>query len=82
MRDNHIIPGVAVLMAKDNEMIRHRVIGIGRFEPIAQLHRFAQRGLCEMDMIDVGSFSGSGSRGLLTACGGFWRCLGVNERRW
>jgi hypothetical protein len=29
------------LMTKNNEMIGHRVAGIGRFEPIAQLQCFA-----------------------------------------
>src|SRR5215831_3661560 len=82
MRDNHVIPRVAVLMAKNNEMIRHRIAGIRCFEPIAQLHCFAERSLCEMDMVNVGPFASSGRRGLLSACCELWRCLAVNKRRW
>ena len=69
-------------MTKDNEMIGHRVTGIRRFEPIAQLHCFAERGFCEMDVINIGPFASSGSRRLLFACGGFWRRLSVNKCSW
>jgi hypothetical protein len=38
MRDDHVIPCIAVLMAQDNKMIGHRVAAIWRFKPIAQLN--------------------------------------------
>ena len=46
-------------------MIRHRIVGIRRLEPIAQLRRFAESGLGEMDMINVGAFTGPGGRGAI-----------------
>src|SRR6266853_610514 len=78
MRNDHVIPCIAVLMAKNNEMIRHWVAAIRRFKPIAQLHCFAESGLGEVDMINVASFtSPSGRR---AAGSGLWRSLAVNER--
>src|ERR1700730_13196701 len=65
MRDDHVIPCVAILMAKDNEMVWHWLIGIWRLQPIAQLSRCAESGLGEMDMINVGAFTGSGGCGTL-----------------
>ena len=59
-------------MTKNNEMIGHRVVGIRSFEPIAQLQCFAQRGLCEMHMVNVGPFATSRRCSLLFTRGGFW----------
>ena len=69
-------------MAENDEMIGHRVGGIRRFEPITQLQCFAQRGLCEMHMVNVGAFANSGRCRLLFARGGFWRRLSVNKCSW
>ena len=66
-------------MAKNNKMIGHWVGGIRRFEPIAQLRSLTERRFCEMDVINIGPFVSSGGRGLLFACGGFWRRLSVNK---
>src|SRR5439155_20740515 len=49
--DDRVIPCVAILVAKNNEMVWHRLIGIGRLQPITQLSRFAESGLGEMDVI-------------------------------
>ena len=57
MRDDHVIPCVAILMAKDNEMVWHWPIGIWRLQPIAQLSCFAESGLGEMDMINIGALA-------------------------
>src|SRR4029077_11148364 len=48
MRDNHVIPCVAILMAKNNEMVWHWLIGVWGLQPIAQLSSFAESGLGEM----------------------------------
>jgi hypothetical protein len=55
-------------MAEDNKVIRHWIGGIGRLHPIAQLHRFAERGFGDVDMINVGSFTGSRGRRTLSRC--------------
>jgi hypothetical protein len=57
-------------MAEDNKVIRHWVRGIGRLQPIAQLHRFAERGFGDVDMINVGAFAGSCGRRALSCCQG------------
>ena len=66
-------------MAKHNEMIRHRVVGIGCLQPIPQLHRFTESGLGEVDMINVGSFAGSCWCGILFTGSRLWRFLSLNE---
>jgi hypothetical protein len=66
-------------MAEDNKVIRHWIGGIGRLQPIAQLHRFAERGFGDVDMINVGSFTGSRWCPALCTCYRFWSVLRVNE---
>src|SRR5215472_13690175 len=78
VRDDDVIPRVAVLVAKDDKVIRHGVAAIRRLEPITQLHRFAESGLGEMDMINVGSFTSPGRR--RAARSGLWRSLAVDKR--
>jgi hypothetical protein len=80
MCNDHVIPCVAILVTEDNKMVRHRIARIWCFQPIAQLERFSQRGLGEMDMINVSPFPGSGDRCRRFTCGGFRRALAVNER--
>src|SRR5437868_2673413 len=65
MGNHNISPGVAILMAKDNKVVRHRIVGIRRLQPIAQLSGFAESGLGEMDMINVGPFASACWRGTL-----------------
>src|SRR5262245_54918957 len=72
MRNDHIVPCVAVLVAKDNKMIRHRIMRIGCFEPIAQLRCLAERRPCEMHVINISPFPSPDGRGLLFTGGGFW----------
>jgi hypothetical protein len=55
-------------MAKNNEMIGHRVATIWRFKPIAQLNCLAERCLSEMDMVNVCAFAGSCGRRALSGC--------------
>ncbi len=62
------------MMAKDNEVIWHWPIGIWRLQPVAQLNRFAESGLCKMDMINVSPFASAGD--LLT---GLWCALSLNK---
>ena len=69
----------AILMAKNNKVVGHRVAGIRRFEPVAQLHRLAESGLGEVDMVNIRAFAGSGGRGRLLCCGRLWRALRPNE---
>jgi len=68
MSNHNVIPCIAVLMAKNNEMIRHWVAAIRRFKPIAQLNCLAERGLCEVDMVNIRAFAGSGGRRALSDC--------------
>jgi hypothetical protein len=66
-------------MAKDNKVSWHGRFRIRRFEPIAQLSGFAERGLGEMDMVNVCSFAGPGGRAGLLSCSGLWCALSLNE---
>src|SRR4029077_3644643 len=75
VRDDNIIPCIAILMTQDNKVIRHRIVGIRRLQPIAQLNRFAESGLGEMDMINVGAFASPGD-----FLSGLWRALSLNNR--
>jgi hypothetical protein len=68
MRDDHVIPCIAILMTKNNKMIGHRVAAIWRFKPIAQLNCLAERGLCKVDMVNVCAFAGSCGRRTLSGC--------------
>ena len=63
MRNDNVIPRVAILMAKDDKVSWIGVFRVRRFEPVTQLNGFAQSGLGEMDMVNVRAFAGSGGRG-------------------
>ncbi len=63
VRDEQIIPGVAILMAKHDKMLRRSCAGIGRLKPVAQLGCLAKSSLGEMDVVNVGSFAGTSGRG-------------------
>jgi hypothetical protein len=67
-------------MTQHDKMIRHGITLIGCLQPIAQLHGLAESGLGEMDMINVGSFTGPSGCGTLSACSRFWTFLAVNQR--
>ena len=79
MRNDHVIPCVAILMAKHNEVCWHRRVGIRRLQPIAQLHRFAESSLGEVDVINISSFTSPGWRRSLFTCSGLWRALALNK---
>src|SRR5262249_61521822 len=79
MCNHHIIPCIAILVAKDNKMIRHWIAGIRRFEPITQLRCLAECSFREMHVINIGAFASPGSCRLLCTRGGFWWCLSVNK---
>jgi hypothetical protein len=55
-------------MAKNNKMIGHRVATIWRFKPISQLNCLAEGCLCEVDMVNICAFAGSGGRRALSGC--------------
>src|SRR5207247_9818823 len=75
VRNDNVIPGVAILVTQNNKVIRHRIVGIRRLQPIAQLGRFTESGLGEVDMINVGAFAGAGGSGaLFTRPRCFLRC--------
>jgi hypothetical protein len=79
MRNYNVIPGIAILMPKDDEVFWHWRTGIWRLQPIAQLNGFAESGLGEMDMINVRAFASAGGRGALFTGSGLWYSLSLNE---
>jgi hypothetical protein len=65
-------------MTKNNKMFGHRITLIRRLQPVAQLNGFAEGGLGEMDVINVGPFSGSSRRRALFTWSGLCT-LSLNE---
>lgn len=53
MLNHGVIPGVPFLMAQDQRMTRHGVLGIWRLKVVGQLRGLAQCGLVEVDMINI-----------------------------
>ena len=55
MLDDRIVPVFAILVTEDDVMCRHGDVGIGRLQIVGQFDSFAESGLGEMDMVNVGA---------------------------
>src|SRR5438094_8689014 len=76
MGDQAIIPRIAFLMAQKNEMPRHRVFGIWRFQHFRQLDGFASGSLAKVPVVNIVARRRRRSHSWLFT----WRSFSANQR--
>ena len=74
MRDYAIVPGIAILVTENNQVIRHRCVRRGLFQFFAEFFGFAGRSIGEVNVIKVRSPASAGR------CDWRWT-LSESERR-
>jgi hypothetical protein len=62
MLDHSVIPIFTTLVAQNNAVFWHSLIGIGLFKEVAFLSALTQSGFCEVNMVDVGACRGLSRR--------------------